>query len=71
MGRRALIYGMYLFMESLVIGPWTKEEEAKLTRIVTEMTLLQAKNVDTDIFWTAVSQQMGNTRGRQQCRIKW
>ncbi|KAI0940048.1 hypothetical protein AcV5_001259 [Taiwanofungus camphoratus] len=52
-------------------GPWTKEEEEELTRIVTEMTIEQGKDVDNDIFWGVVSQRMGGRRGRQQCRIKW
>ncbi|KAI0751112.1 hypothetical protein C8Q80DRAFT_1099926 [Daedaleopsis nitida] len=53
------------------IGTWTKEEEEELTRIVTEMTVSQGKDMDNDIFWGVVSQRMGGKRGRQQCRIKW
>ncbi|TCD70029.1 RNA polymerase I enhancer binding protein [Steccherinum ochraceum] len=52
-------------------GHWTKEEEEKLTQIVTEMTVQQGKDIDNDIFWGVVSEKMGGTRGRQQCRIKW
>ncbi|KAL6309823.1 hypothetical protein BKA93DRAFT_814710 [Sparassis latifolia] len=52
-------------------GAWTKEEEEDLTRIVTEMTIEQGKDMDNDIFWGVVSQRMGGRRGRQQCRIKW
>ncbi|EKM59747.1 uncharacterized protein PHACADRAFT_114905 [Phanerochaete carnosa HHB-10118-sp] len=52
-------------------GHWTKEEEEELTKIVTEVTVLQGKDMDNDIFWGAVSQRMGGRRGRQQCRIKW
>ncbi|TBU33012.1 hypothetical protein BD311DRAFT_473065 [Dichomitus squalens] len=52
-------------------GTWSKEEEEELTRIVTEMTVGQGKDMDNDIFWGVVSQKMGGTRGRQQCRIKW
>lgn len=52
-------------------GHWTKEEEEELTKIVTELTVLQGKDIDSDIFWGAVSQRMGGRRGRQQCRIKW
>ncbi|KAG6833913.1 hypothetical protein H0H87_007924 [Tephrocybe sp. NHM501043] len=54
-----------------VYGYWSKEEEEQLTRIVTEMTIKQGKTVDDDIFWGRVSELMGGTRGRQQCRIKW
>ena len=50
---------------------WSKEEEEELTRIVTEMTVEQGKDIDNDIFWGVVSQRMGGKRGRQQCRIKW
>ena len=52
-------------------GPWTKEEEEELTKIVLEMTLEQGKDIDNDVFWGIVSHRMGNRRGRQQVRIKW
>lgn len=52
-------------------GPWTKEEEEQLTRIVTDMTIKQGKDIDNDVFWGKVSELMGGRRGRQQCRIKW
>ena len=52
-------------------GAWSKEEEEELTRIVTEMTVEQGKDIDNDIFWGVVSKRMGGKRGRQQCRIKW
>ncbi|EGO27866.1 hypothetical protein SERLADRAFT_462034 [Serpula lacrymans var. lacrymans S7.9] len=54
-----------------VTGAWTKEEEEELTRIVSEMTIQQGKDIDNDVFWGKVSERMLNTRGRQQCRIKW
>ena len=57
--------------DSGLSGHWTKEEEERLTEIVTEMTVQQGKDIDNDIFWGVVSQKMGGTRGRQQCRIKW
>jgi len=56
---------------SWIVGPWSKEEEEKLTRIVTDMTIKQGKDIDNDVFWGKVSDLMGGTRGRQQCRIKW
>ncbi|KAL5527831.1 hypothetical protein ACEPAG_6632 [Sanghuangporus baumii] len=56
--------------EGRVFGAWSKEEEEKLTQIVTEMTTAQGKDPDLDVFWTQVAAQMGS-RGRQQCRIKW
>ncbi|KAG2013292.1 nucleolar protein [Coprinopsis cinerea AmutBmut pab1-1] len=52
-------------------GPWSKEEEDELTRIVTDMTVKQGRDPDTDVFWGRVSELMGGRRGRQQCRIKW
>jgi len=53
------------------LGGWTKEEEDKLTEIVTDMTVKQGKDIDNDVFWGVVSDRMGGKRGRQQCRIKW
>ena len=52
-------------------GAWSKEEEDELTRIVTDMTIKQGRDIDNDVFWSRVSQLMGGRRGRQQCRIKW
>ncbi|KAF8450523.1 hypothetical protein L210DRAFT_3520708 [Boletus edulis BED1] len=57
--------------EVRITGPWSKEEEEELTKIVTEMTVNQGKDFDNDVFWGIVSEKMGNRRGRQQCRIKW
>jgi Myb-like DNA-binding protein REB1 len=51
------------------LGPWTSAEEEKLTRIVVDMQ--KGKDLDNDIFWGKVSEMMGGTRTRQQCRIKW
>jgi hypothetical protein len=57
--------------EDRAMGPWTKDEEMRLTEIVTDMTIKQGKDMDNDVFWGVVCQRMGNKRGRQQCRIKW
>lgn len=54
-----------------VSGHWTPDEEEKLTQIVTDMTIKQGRDIDNDVFWGRVSELMGGTRGRQQCRIKW
>jgi Myb-like DNA-binding protein REB1 len=35
------------------------------------MTVKQGRDIDNDVFWGRVSELMGGTRGRQQCRIKW
>jgi Myb-like DNA-binding protein REB1 len=60
--------GPILFYNKL-LGPWTFAEEEKLTRIVVDMQ--KGKDLDNDIFWGKVSEMMGGTRTRQQCRIKW
>ncbi|KAH9833649.1 uncharacterized protein C8Q71DRAFT_873939 [Rhodofomes roseus] len=52
-------------------GSWSKAEEEELTQIVTEMTVEQGRDFDSEVFWGVVSQRMGGKRGRQQCRIKW
>jgi Myb-like DNA-binding domain len=57
--------------EDRAAGPWTKDEEMRLTQIVTDMTVKQGKDMDNDVFWGIVSERMGAKRGRQQCRIKW
>ncbi|KAJ3525663.1 hypothetical protein NMY22_g10482 [Coprinellus aureogranulatus] len=57
--------------DTRVTGAWSKEEEEELTRIVTDMTIKQGRDIDNDVFWSRVSQLMGGRRGRQQCRIKW
>lgn len=60
-----------MIFDRVITGPWTKEEEEELTRIVTDMTIKQGRDIDNDVFWSRVSQLMGGRRGRQQCRIKW
>lgn len=69
--RSVLVYYYGWSNHILPPGTWTREEEEELTRIVTEMTVDQGKDIDNDIFWGVVSQKMGGKRGRQQCRIKW
>ena len=51
-------------------GPWTKEEEDELIKIMMEMTP-DGGGVFDEVFWTEVSQRMKHKRSRQQCRIKW
>lgn len=60
-----------LWYSCSILGVWTKKEEEELTRIVTDMTVKQGKDIDNDVFWGRVSELMGGKRGRQQCRIKW
>ncbi|CAE6425596.1 unnamed protein product [Rhizoctonia solani] len=57
--------------EARVIGPWTKEEEDELTRIVMELTVERGLQADNDVLWSEVSERMGGRRTRQQVRIKW
>ncbi|KAH6915123.1 hypothetical protein BKA70DRAFT_1258058 [Coprinopsis sp. MPI-PUGE-AT-0042] len=57
--------------EIRVNGAWSPEEEQELTRIVTDMTVKQGRDIDNDVFWGRVSELMGGKRNRQQCRIKW
>lgn len=52
-------------------GPWTKEEEDELTKIVLELTVERGLQADNDVLWSAVSERMGGRRTRQQVRIKW
>lgn len=53
------------------IGPWSKEEEEKLTKIVQAITAEMGSSPDQDVFWSIVSQKMDHKRSRQQCRTKW
>ncbi|KAG7096766.1 hypothetical protein E1B28_004177 [Marasmius oreades] len=57
--------------EERISGKWTKEEEEKLIQIVEDMTVKRGRTLDDEVFWGDVSSRMGNTRNRQQCRIKW
>ncbi|KAG8761806.1 RNA polymerase I enhancer binding protein [Ceratobasidium sp. 428] len=57
--------------DARVSGPWTKEEEDELTKIVLELTVDRGVQADNDVLWSAVSERMGGRRTRQQVRIKW
>ncbi|KAJ1308575.1 hypothetical protein OPQ81_004274 [Rhizoctonia solani] len=57
--------------DARVTGPWTKEEEEELTRIVMELTVERGLQADNDVLWSEVSERMGGRRTRQQVRIKW
>ncbi|QRV87574.1 Myb-like DNA-binding domain protein [Ceratobasidium sp. AG-Ba] len=57
--------------DARVTGPWTKEEEEELTRIVLELTVERGQQADNDVLWSEVSERMGGRRTRQQVRIKW
>ncbi|PRT56344.1 DNA-binding protein REB1 [Wickerhamiella sorbophila] len=47
---------------------WSVKEESQLHRVVTEQ---MAQNPGAPVNWTIVSEQMGCTRSRIQCRYKW
>ncbi|ELU45902.1 nucleolar protein [Rhizoctonia solani AG-1 IA] len=51
--------------EARVVGPWTKEEEDELTRIVMELTVERGLQADNDVLWSEVSERMGGRRTRQ------
>lgn len=51
-------------------GPWSKEEEGRLMKIM-EKYDFGSQNVDDDLWWAAVVREMGGTRSRAQIRIKW
>ncbi|KAJ6515701.1 hypothetical protein C8R45DRAFT_810574 [Mycena sanguinolenta] len=55
--------------EKRVSGVWSSAEEEELTRLVLDMQ--KGKSLDNDVFWSKVSEKMGGTRSRHQCRIKW
>ncbi|KAH3671446.1 hypothetical protein WICMUC_004627 [Wickerhamomyces mucosus] len=48
---------------------WSIEEENKLKQIISEIYNLSGQN--STINWTVVSEKMGGTRSRIQCRYKW
>ncbi|EUC57692.1 nucleolar protein [Rhizoctonia solani AG-3 Rhs1AP] len=56
--------------DARVVGPWTKEEEEELTKIVMELTVERGLQADNDVLWSEVSERMGGRRTRQQVRIK-
>lgn len=47
---------------------WSAKEESQLHRVVTQQ---MAQNPGASVNWTLVSEQMGCTRSRIQCRYKW
>lgn len=51
-----------------VQNKWSTTEETRLREIVSQIL---TESPDTDINWTAVSELMGSTRSRIQCRYKW
>lgn len=56
----------------LTIGPWTKDEEAKLIEIVRNVnTTVGNDPLGHEAPWDIVEERMGGTRSRMQCRKKW
>ncbi|KIY49371.1 hypothetical protein FISHEDRAFT_12500, partial [Fistulina hepatica ATCC 64428] len=62
-------YRNHIVYRATKAGAWEPHEEEELIRIVAEMQ--EGKDLDNDIFWTAISQKMNGTRTRTQCRAKW
>lgn len=53
-------------------GGWSKEEEKKLIELMSKSEAMVGSSKNpVDGFWTWVSEQMGGSRSRAQCRIKW
>ncbi|GME75367.1 unnamed protein product [Ambrosiozyma monospora] len=54
------------------VNKWEEDEEARLRAVIAELTEEQkAVNGETTINWTQVSERMGGSRSRIQCRYKW
>ncbi|KAN0141416.1 hypothetical protein V8E53_000661 [Lactarius tabidus] len=52
-------------------GPWSEEEEARLTQVM-QVLEEEGKTPDnTPKFWKMVSERLDGTRTRDQCRDKW
>ncbi|GJJ07103.1 hypothetical protein Clacol_001303 [Clathrus columnatus] len=52
-------------------GKWSLEEEEELTNIIKSFTIDKGKDLDSEVFWKAVSDKMEGRRSREQCRNKW
>ncbi|KAG0276630.1 RNA polymerase I enhancer binding protein [Linnemannia exigua] len=54
-------------------GTWAPEEDRKLLDIMQELALKQGKTnlADATHMWTAISEKMGGTRSRHQCRHRY
>lgn len=50
---------------------WQDSEEEKLKNVITEILNEQLNSPAPIINWTLVSEKMGGTRSRIQCRYKW
>lgn len=57
--------------DSRKYGPWSKEEEDELTKIVLEETKGKGLDTQRDVLWNLISTRMGHRRSQQQCREKW
>lgn len=54
-------------------GTWAPEEDKKLLEIMTDLAKKQGKTnlADATHMWTAISELMGGTRSRHQCRHRY
>jgi len=57
----------------MVTGPWQPQEDEQLLRIMQELALKQGKAsiLDSNPMWTQISERMGGTRTRHQCRHRF
>ncbi|KAF9425016.1 RNA polymerase I enhancer binding protein [Podila epigama] len=60
-------------MSTMVSGPWQPHEDEKLLGIMQELALAQGKAsiLDSSPMWTLISERMGGTRTRHQCRHRY
>ncbi|GJJ76654.1 hypothetical protein EMPS_09013 [Entomortierella parvispora] len=60
-------------LSTMVTGPWQPQEDEQLLRIMQELALKQGKAsiLDSNPMWTQISERMGGTRTRHQCRHRF
>ncbi|KAG0043033.1 RNA polymerase I enhancer binding protein [Gryganskiella cystojenkinii] len=60
-------------LSTMVTGPWKPDEDEQLLGIMQELALKQGKAsiLDSNPMWTQISERMGGTRTRHQCRHRF
>ncbi|KAG0255979.1 RNA polymerase I enhancer binding protein [Actinomortierella ambigua] len=58
---------------TMVAGPWSQQEDEKLLTIMQELAVMQGKSsiLESQPMWTLISERMGGTRTRHQCRHRY
>ncbi|KAF9971699.1 RNA polymerase I enhancer binding protein [Actinomortierella ambigua] len=58
---------------TMVAGPWSQQEDQKLLTIMQELAVMQGKGtiLESQPMWTLISERMGGTRTRHQCRHRY